>query len=248
MSIKQWPEGERPREKLLERGAAALSDAELLAILLRVGTRGMSAVDLARYLLQEFGSLGRLMSAEVGKLSAYKGMGTASFTQFAVVREIGRRILAEELQESIVLSDPDTVADYLRFHLGQEKVEVSVALLLNRQNQLIAVRELSRGTVAENTIYIREIVKLALDEYADSLIIAHNHPGRLARTFAGRHHVHKAAGTGNVAGRCVAARPFYRYLAKRPFVQTARVDALTLCFTCGGSDKIAASTVFNRYC
>ncbi|HHS2172938.1 TPA: RadC family protein [Neisseria meningitidis] len=173
MSIKQWPEGERPREKLLERGAAALSDAELLAILLRVGTRGMSAVDLARYLLQEFGSLGRLMSAEVGKLSAYKGMGTASFTQFAVVREIGRRILAEELQESIVLSDPDTVADYLRFHLGQEKVEVSVALLLNRQNQLIAVRD----TVAENTIYIREIVKLALDEYADSLIIAHNHPG-----------------------------------------------------------------------
>ncbi|EMT8644242.1 JAB domain-containing protein [Neisseria gonorrhoeae] len=157
MSIKQWPEGERPREKLLERGAAALSDAELLAILLRVGTRGMSA--------------------EVGKLSAYKGMGTASFTQFAVVREIGRRILEEELQEEITLSDPDTVADYLRFHLGQEKVEVSVALLLNRQNQLIAVRELSRGTVAENTIYIREIVKLALDEYADSLIIAHNHPG-----------------------------------------------------------------------
>ena len=139
MSIKQWPEGERPREKLLERGAAALSDAELLAILLRVGTRGMSAVDLARYLLQEFGSLGKLMSADVGKLSAYKGMGTASFTQFAVVREIGRRILAEELQESIVLSDPDTVADYLRLHLGHEKIEVSVALLLNRQNQLISV-------------------------------------------------------------------------------------------------------------
>ena len=171
MSIKQWPEGERPREKLLERGAAALSDAELLAILLRVGTRGMSAVDLARYLLQEFGSLGKLMSADVGKLSAYKGMGTAR------VREIGRRILAEELQESIVLSDPDTVADYLRLHLGHEKIEVSVALLLNRQNQLISVRELSRGTVAENTLYIREIVKLALDEYADSLIIAHNHPG-----------------------------------------------------------------------
>ena len=117
------------------------------------------------------------MSADVGKLSAYKGMGTASFTQFAVVREIGRRILAEELQESIVLSDPDTVADYLRLHLGHEKIEVSVALLLNRQNQLISVRELSRGTVAENTLYIREIVKLALDEYADSLIIAHNHPG-----------------------------------------------------------------------
>ena len=89
MSIKQWPEGERPREKLLARGAGALSDAELLAILLRVGTRGMSAVDLARYLLNEFGSLGKLMSSDAKTLSAYKGMGLASFTQFAVVKEIG---------------------------------------------------------------------------------------------------------------------------------------------------------------
>lgn len=181
MSIKQWPEGERPREKLLQRGASALSDAELLAILLRVGTRGMSAVDLARYLLNEFGSLGRLMSADVRALSAYKGMGTASFTQFAVVKEIGRRILGEEFQQSIVLSNPQAVGDYLRLNLGHEKIEISVALLLNRQNQLIAMRELSRGTVAENTVYIREIVKLALEEYADSLIIAHNHPGGSAR-------------------------------------------------------------------
>ena len=161
MSIKQWPEGERPREKLLARGAGALSDAELLAILLRVGTRGMSAVDLARYLLNEFGSLGKLMSADAKTLSTYKGMGLASFTQFAVVKEIGRRILGEDLQENITLSSPKAVADYLRLHLGHEKIEVSTALLLNRQNRLI----------------IREIVKLALDEYADSLIIAHNHPG-----------------------------------------------------------------------
>lgn len=177
MSIKQWPQGERPREKLLQRGAAALSDAELLAILLRVGTRGMSAVDLARYLLNEFGSLGRLMSAEAKILSAYKGMGEASFTQFAVVKEIGRRILTEDLQQSVTLDNPQAVADYLRLSLGHEKVEVSVALLLNRQNRLIGMRELSRGTVAENTVYIREIVKLALDEYADGLILAHNHPG-----------------------------------------------------------------------
>lgn len=181
MSIKEWPEGERPREKLLAYGAAALSDAELLAILLRVGTRGMSAVDLARYLLGEFGSLGKLMSADAKTLAAYKGMGLASYTQFAVVKEIGRRILGEDLQEQIVLSNPKSVADYLRLHIGHEKIEVSVALLLNRQNQLIAVRELSRGTVAENTVYIREIVKLALDEYADSLILAHNHPGGSAR-------------------------------------------------------------------
>lgn len=177
MSIKQWPEGERPREKLLAHGAAALSDAELLAILLRVGTRGMSAVDLARYLLNEFGSLGRLMSAEAKILSAHKGMGLAGFTQFAVVKEIGRRILAEEMRDTLTLDHPQTVADYLRLHIGHEKVEVSTALLLNRQKQLIAMRELSRGTVAENTVYTREIVKLALDHYADGLIIAHNHPG-----------------------------------------------------------------------
>lgn len=177
MSIKQWPEGERPREKLLAHGAAALSDAELLAILLRVGTRGMSAVDLARYLLNEFGSLGRLMSAEAKILSAHKGMGLAGFTQFAVVKEIGRRILAEELRDTLTLDHPQTVADYLRLHIGHEKVEVSTALLLNRQNQLITMKELSRGTVAENTVYTREIVKLALDHYADGLIIAHNHPG-----------------------------------------------------------------------
>lgn len=181
MSIKHWPEGERPREKLLARGPAALNDAELLAILLRVGTKGMSAVDLARYLLNELGSLGKLMHADLKTLSAYKGMGVASFTQFAVVREIGRRILSEDLQQNISLNHPTAVADYLRLNLGHEKIEVSIALLLNRQHQLIAIRELSRGTVAENTVYIREMVKLALEEYADSLIIAHNHPGGSAK-------------------------------------------------------------------
>lgn len=177
MSIKHWPEGERPREKLLERGAAALSDAELLAILLRVGTRGMSAVDLARHLLREFGSLGRLLSAPAQELSKHKGMGPASYTQFAVVREVGRRVLGEELQQAPVFGSPQAVADYLRLQLGQERVEVTLALLLNRQNQLINPVELARGTVAENTVYVREVVKLALENHASSIIIAHNHPG-----------------------------------------------------------------------
>ncbi|MDO5640564.1 MAG: DNA repair protein RadC [Neisseria sp.] len=177
MSIKHWPEGERPREKLLERGAAALSDAELLAILLRVGTRGMSAVDLARYLLNQFGSLGKLLSADARALSAHKGMGLASYTQFAVVREIGRRVLGEELQENAVFGSPQAVADFLRLQLGHEKVEVTLALLLNQRNQLIGQCELGRGTVAENTVYIREVVKQALDAHASALIIAHNHPG-----------------------------------------------------------------------
>ena len=97
MSIKHWPEGERPREKLLAHGAAALSDAELLAILLRTGIQGMSAVDLARYLLQQFGSLAQLMSADAASLCRHKGMGMASYTQFAVVREIGRRVLAADM-------------------------------------------------------------------------------------------------------------------------------------------------------
>lgn len=180
MSIKHWPEGERPREKLSALGAAALSDAELLAILLRTGTRGMSAVDLARYLLNEFGSLGRLMNAPERELVQHKGMGRASFTQFAVVREIGRRVLSEELQEGALFDNPKAAADFLRLHLGHERVEVSLVLLLNRQNRLINCVELSRGTVAENTVYVREVVKLALDHYADSLIVAHNHPGGAA--------------------------------------------------------------------
>lgn len=177
MSIKHWPEGERPREKLLERGAGALSDAELLAVLLRVGTRGMSAVDLARHLLHEFGSLGRLLSADMRELSKHKGMGLASYTQFAVVREAGRRVLAEELRQAPVFGNPQAVADYLRLQLGQERVEVTLALLLNRQNQLIHSAELARGTLAENTVYIREVVKLALAHHAGAVILAHNHPG-----------------------------------------------------------------------
>ena len=180
MSIKHWPEGERPREKLSALGAAALSDAELLAILLRTGIKGMSAVDLARYLLNEFGSLGRLMNAPERELVRHKGMGQASFTQFAVVREIGRRVLAEELQEGALFDSPKAATDFLRLHLGHERVEVSLVLLLNRQNRLINCVELSRGTVAENTVYVREVVKLALDHYADSLIVAHNHPGGAA--------------------------------------------------------------------
>lgn len=176
MSIKHWPEGERPREKLLARGASALSDAELLAILLRVGTRGMSAVDLARYLLSELGSLGRLMNASEKELLQYKGMGEASFTQFAVVKEIGRRVLMEELQEQVSFHTPQAVADFLRLQLGHERVEVALVLLLNKQNQLIKQIELSRGTVAENAVYVREVVKLALDYHASALILAHNHP------------------------------------------------------------------------
>lgn len=177
MSIKKWPTNERPREKLLEQGAAMLSDAELLAILLRTGTRNQSAVMLARDLLSEFKSLGALLTAEPDELTKHKGIGPASYTQFAVVLEIGRRVLKEELEQRESFSDPDKVADYLRMHLGMERVEVMIALLLNRQNELLRSVELARGTISENTVYMREVVRLTIQYDAAAIIVAHNHPG-----------------------------------------------------------------------
>lgn len=176
MSIKDWAEGERPREKLLQRGAAALSDAELLAILLRVGTQGMSAVDLARSLLANYGGLGGVMTASAQNLAQHKGMGLAAFAQFAAVLEIGRRVLHEELQQQPIFQTPQAVGDYLRLRIGREKVEVSVALFLDAQQRLIACEELARGTVNENTPYVREIAKLALQHHAAAVLLAHNHP------------------------------------------------------------------------
>lgn len=181
MSIKAWPEQERPREKLLARGVEALSDAELLAILLRTGVAGMSAVDLARYLLNEFGSLSGLMNAQLRELSQHKGMGLASYTQFAVVREIGRRVLCEELAAAPVFDQPRAVRDFLRLRLGHERVEVAMALLLNNRHQLIRQVELGRGTVGENTVYVREIARLCLEYHATALILVHNHPGGSAQ-------------------------------------------------------------------
>ncbi|MCP2041346.1 DNA repair protein RadC [Neisseria sp. HSC-16F19] len=177
MSIKHWPEGERPREKLLALGAAHLSDAELLAILLRVGIQGMSAVDLARHLLSEFGSLHALMSADAAALCRHKGMGPAAFAQFATVREIGRRLLAAEMAATPLFDNPSAVADYLRLRLGAESVEVCLVLLLNQQHHLQHTLELTRGTVNESTVYVREVVTLALKHRAAALILAHNHPG-----------------------------------------------------------------------
>lgn len=188
MSIKQWAHSERPREKLLERGATALSDAELLAILLRTGTRGQNAVEMARALLLQTGSLMKLMNMPFQELSQYKGLGLASFCQFAAVMEIGRRVLNEELQQMPILSSPQAVTDYLRLRIGHERIEISLALFLNTQNHLIACEELSRGTISENTVYIREVAKLALQHHAAAIIFAHNHPsGSCTPSQADRH-------------------------------------------------------------
>lgn len=176
MSIKHWPENERPREKLLQKGVSALSDAELLAILLRIGTQGMSAVDLARSLISTFGSLSAVMNASHQQLRQHKGMGIAAYAQFATVLEIGRRVLNSELQQKPIFDQPETLGQYLRLLIGHEPIEVAIVVFLNNRNQVITTSEMARGTVNENTVYIREIAKQALQYQATSIVFAHNHP------------------------------------------------------------------------
>jgi DNA repair protein RadC len=176
MSITNWPEAERPRERLVANGAQALSDAELLAIFLRVGVRGKSAVDLARELIGKFGSLHRLFSASREELTSTHGMGEAKFVQLQAILEMAKRALNEEIKQADALSNPSAVRDYLKITLARLPHEVFVAVFLTAQNRVIAVDELFRGTLTQTSVYPREIVKLALAHNAASVILAHNHP------------------------------------------------------------------------
>lgn len=176
MSIADWPEGDRPREKLLQKGAAALSDAELLAIFLRVGVKGKSAVDLGRELMGQFGSLQALFAADEATLCAVHGMGQAKFVQFQAILEMARRALREELQRGDALSSPLAVRQYLQLLLGGREHEVFVALFLDSQHRVIATEELFRGSLNQASVYPREVVKRALAHNAAAVIFAHNHP------------------------------------------------------------------------
>jgi DNA repair protein RadC len=180
MAITDWPEGERPREKLLQRGATALSDAELLAIFLRVGVTGKSAVELARDLLSHFDSLTRLFSATQSEFAAFPGMGPAKFAQLQAVLEMARRALGEEMRQGDALGSPGAVRDYLRLHLGGLGHEVFMALFLDAQNRVLAREELFRGTLTQTSVYPREVVKRALAHNAAGIILAHNHPSGVA--------------------------------------------------------------------
>ena len=180
MAITDWPEDERPRERLLAQGAAALSDAELLALFLRVGVKGQSAVDLARTLIGHFGSLNRLFSASLAEFSAIPGMGPAKYAQLQAVLEMARRALAEAMKQDSLLNTPDTVRDYLRLHLAGLRHEVFFALWLDAQNRLIAAEELFRGTLTQASVYPREVVKKALAHNAAAVVLAHNHPSGVA--------------------------------------------------------------------
>jgi DNA repair protein RadC len=181
MAIRDWPAAERPRERLAQQGAAALSDAELLAIFLRVGVRGKSAVDLARELLASFdGDLASLAAASTKDLARLPGIGPAKAAQLAATLELARRALAGSLKIKDALASPQAVRDWLRLSLGSLPHEVFVALWLDAQNRLIASEELFRGTLTQTSVYPREVVKRALAHNAGAVILAHNHPSGLA--------------------------------------------------------------------
>ena len=181
MAIRDWPVAERPRERLLQKGAAALSDAELLAIFLRVGIRGKSAIDLARDLLDQFdGDLAQLVSASGKTLSKLPGIGPAKAALLHASVELARRAIVNPMKERNALSSPQAVRDWLRLSLGGLQHEVFVALWLDSQNRLIATEELFHGTLTQTSVYPREVVKRALACNAGSVILAHNHPSGLA--------------------------------------------------------------------
>jgi DNA repair protein RadC len=190
MAITDWPDDERPRERLLEQGAAALSDAELLAIFLRVGVRGMSAVDLARALLARFDhSLVRLVAATPQELTTINGIGPAKAAQLVATLELARRGLREEMRARPTFAAPGAVRDWLRLTLAPLQHEVFIALWLDAQNRLIADDELFRGTLTQTSVYPREVVKQALARNAAAVIFAHNHPSGVAEPSSADRHL-----------------------------------------------------------
>ena len=180
MAITDWPASERPREKLLELGVEALSDAELLAIFLRVGVTGKSAVDLARDLLTQFGSLNNIFAAPINELTQVNGIGSSKYSQLQAIFEMSRRALNEQMQVKDILSSPQQVRDYLCLKLGSLTREVFMVLFLDAQNRMIVTEELFTGTLTQTSVYPREVIKRALHHNAASVIFAHNHPSGVA--------------------------------------------------------------------
>lgn len=180
MPIVDWPESERPREKLLQRGANALTDAELLAIFLRTGTQGASAIDLAYNLLDNFSSLRSLFNANLHEFSQTKGVGPAKYVQLQAVLEMSKRYLSETLEKQDTIANPGDTRQYLKSQLRDKPYEVFAALFLDNRHQIIKYEELFRGTIDGASVYPREVVKKALEHNAAALIVAHNHPSGVA--------------------------------------------------------------------
>lgn len=177
MAFKDLPADLRPREKLLARGAAALGDAELLALLLRTGVAGTNVLQLAQQLLDTFGGLAGLLQAGADDLKRVKGLGgSAKRAQLVAVLELARRAMAEQLAERTVFEAPDSVKRYLQLHLAGRPHEVFAALFLDSQHRLVALEELFRGTLNQTSVYPREVVQRALHHHAAAVVLAHNHP------------------------------------------------------------------------
>lgn len=180
MSIKHWPDAEKPREKLLLKGAASLSDAELLAIFLRTGVAGMDAVALSRYLLNQFGSLRQLLAADAQAFCQGKGLGIAKYVQLQAVLELSSRFMHQQISRDTVFTDPALVRRYLLQLLGREKREIFKVLFLDSQHRLIKAEPLFFGTIDASPVYPRIVVQRALAHNAAAVILAHNHPSGVA--------------------------------------------------------------------
>ena len=176
MSIKDWPADERPREKLLLKGSEVLTDAELLAIFLRTGIAGKSAVEMAKDLLDEFGSLQALLDASQDQFCKAKGLGNAKYAQLQAVMEMAKRHFVEILQRGDALTSPQATRAYLTAQLRGYSYEVFACLFLDNQNRVILLEELFRGTIDSASVYPREVAKRALFHNAAAVIFAHNHP------------------------------------------------------------------------
>ncbi len=189
MAITDWPADERPREKLLQKGATALSDAELLAIFLRTGIPGKTAVDLARELLDEFGGLRPILTANQQQFCRGKGLGSAKYVQLQAVIEMARRHLDEQLQKGDALSSPQDTRRYLTSRLRDYHHEVFACLFLDNRHRVIQFEELFSGTIDGAGVYPREVVKRTLHHNAAAVIFAHNHPSGISEPSQSDRHI-----------------------------------------------------------
>ena len=180
MVIKSWPEQERPREKMLKQGASALSDAELLALILRTGTNGQDAVSFSRDMLLHFGGLRDLLEADYKTLSAYHGIGLARFSLMQAVLELGRRCLQEDMQRSELVDSTHTMKQYLIAKMRHLTQEVFACIYLDSAKKVIQYKELFFGSLTSAAVYPREVVKLALNIGAAYVVLVHNHPSGTA--------------------------------------------------------------------
>ena len=179
--LKSLPQDARPREKLLARGPSALSDAELLALLLRTGLPGKHVIQLAQELLDRFGGVAGLLHTGIEALKAIKGLGPPKRAEVVAVLELARRALAQELRQQPLFDSPRAVREYLQLQLGARQHEVFGVMFLDSQNRLLALEELFRGTLTQTSVYPREVVLRALHHHAAALVLAHNHPSGTAQ-------------------------------------------------------------------